>query len=55
MCARAGYVRLVISHERGEAGFAPADADEIFDLRLACVRAIARIIYVSASSKLAKR
>jgi hypothetical protein len=55
MCARAGYVRLVISHERGEAGFAPADADEIFDLRLACVRAIVRIIYVSASSKLAKR
>jgi len=32
-----------------------ADADEIFDLRLACVRAIVRVIHASASSKLSKR
>ena len=33
----------------------PADPNEIFDLRLACARAIVRIIHTSASSKLLKR
>jgi hypothetical protein len=32
-----------------------ADAGEVFDLRLACVRAIVRIIHASASSKLRNR
>ena len=32
-----------------------ADAGEVFDLRLACVRAIVRVIHASASSKLVKR
>ena len=32
-----------------------ADADEIRDLRLACVRAIVRVIHASASSKLLNR
>jgi hypothetical protein len=32
-----------------------ADSDEVFDLRLACVRAIVRVIHASASSKLLKR
>ena len=33
----------------------PADPDEVFDLRLACVRAIVRVIHASASSKLTNR
>ncbi len=32
-----------------------ADSDEVFDLRLACVRAIVRVIHASASSKLVNR
>ena len=32
-----------------------ADPDEVLDLRLACVRAIVRVIHASASSKLLKR
>ena len=32
-----------------------ADSDEVFDLRLTCVRAIVRVIHASASSKLLKR
>jgi hypothetical protein len=32
-----------------------ADSNEVFDLRLACVRAIVRVIHASASSKLLKR
>ena len=32
-----------------------ADPDEIVDLRLACVRAIVRVIHASASSKLPNR
>jgi hypothetical protein len=31
------------------------DSEEVFDLRLACVRGIVRVIRASASSKLAKR
>jgi hypothetical protein len=32
-----------------------ADPDDVFDLRLACVRAIVRVIHASASSKDVKR
>ena len=33
----------------------PADADDVFRLRSACVRAIVRVIHASASSKVLKR
>jgi hypothetical protein len=56
-CAAAGDEGEAADQEISSAGLVQraADPGEVFDLRLACVRAIVRVIHASASSKLSKR